>query len=110
MKRIIALVIPPHACHIVVVKTRFNPLRALYRDVSLRLTGVQVVDDPAGTKRWYKYGQLHRVGAPAVIYATGTSMWFESGVIHREGGPAIERRDGAIEFYERGVKIKGANK
>lgn len=106
MKKRIALVIPPHACHIVAVKTRFNRLRALYRDVSSRLTGVQVVEDPAGTKRWYKHGQLHRLGAPAVIYSTGTSMWFEGGAIHREAGPAIERRDGSMEFYNQGVKIK----
>jgi len=50
----------------------------------------------ANTKSEYKgtvfvkYGKIHRVGGPAVIYQDGCTTWWKHGELHREDGPAIE--------------------
>ena len=65
--------------------------------------GLKITRD--GTREWYKDGQLHRVGAPAIHRADGTEEWYHRGLLHREGGPAVENMpvyvDGptGCEFY-----------
>jgi hypothetical protein len=43
---------------------------------------------------WYRYGELHRVGGPALdqIFSDGTfrRSWVYKGLLHREDGPAQE--------------------
>lgn len=61
---------------------------------------------PDGTKKWYQYGERHRVGAPAVIYPNGEKHWMQNGKFHREDGPAIEgggqRRSSVKKWYLNG--------
>ena len=47
-----------------------------------------------GAQEWYRAGELHREGGPAVVHADGTLMWYRDGELHREGGPAFVRADG----------------
>jgi hypothetical protein len=83
----------------------------------------------AGTKYWYKNGELHRENGPAIEYLDGTKFWcinglrhrkdgpaaefvngrkewYKNGKLHREDGPAIERPDGTKEYWINGNKIK----
>ena len=43
-----------------------------------------------GIKRWYKDGQLHRIGGPAVQYPNGKDEWYQWGLLHREDGPRMD--------------------
>ena len=60
---------------------------------------------------WYQHGQIHRDGAPAIIYPDfydvvldvsrkGTRLWYQNGQIHRDDGPAIEEWDGEFAWYQ----------
>lgn len=51
---------------------------------------------------WYKAYELHREGAPAVIYSNGARYWYQHGKRHRVGGPAIELANGEKRFYIEG--------
>lgn len=51
------------------------------------------MDGPArisrdGTKRWYKYGNLHRLDGPALIQDGVRKVWFINNKMHRIDGPA----------------------
>ena len=48
---------------------------------------------------WHQDGELHRDGAPAVIYADGANEWLHHGKRHRDDGPAIIYADGTKEWY-----------
>ena len=104
MKRRIALVIPPHRCHEVVVSTRFAPLRALCGRLWLATKdkSIKVIVDPLGSRRHFKGGQLHRDDGPAVEALNGTLVWWFNGQRHREDGPAIEFCDGSRHWYREG--------
>lgn len=54
----------------------------------------------AASARWYKGGQLHREGGPAVEKADGSLEWYRNGQRHRGDGPAIERCDGDLIWYK----------
>lgn len=46
---------------------------------------------PPFYRAWYKWGELHRVGGPALEFYCGASIWYLDGQIHRDGDePAIE--------------------
>lgn len=61
---------------------------------------------------WYRFGQRHRIGGPAVIWADSTRIYYEHGKIHRSelcthtglDLPAIERADGSQEWYRYGLR------
>lgn len=62
------------------------------------------VIDKDGDHVWYKNNQLHRDGAPAVVYtgdASTVEEWYQHNELHRENGPAITYTDGATEWYAR---------
>lgn len=44
----------------------------------------------SGREDWYQGGELHREGAPAVVYKDGSmESWYRHGQNHRDGGPAM---------------------
>lgn len=44
-------------------------------------------------EKWYKDGELHRVGGPAVIHKK-VMCWYENGLRHRLDGPAVVNPSG----------------
>jgi len=48
---------------------------------------------------WYKHGELHREGGPAVVGQDGAKFWYRDGQRHREDGPAVIRPDGTEEWW-----------
>lgn len=49
---------------------------------------------------WYRYGQKHRFGGPAMMGPKVTG-WFHYGARHRRKGPAIIDDDGGFRWYLR---------
>jgi hypothetical protein len=47
---------------------------------------------PTGEKSWYKHGELHRIGKPAIIFPDGEE-WYFNGKLHKLNGPAKVRQD-----------------
>lgn len=60
--------------------------------------------DVDGDVFWYKDGQLHREGGPAIEYVNGGKTWWLNGKRHREDGPALEYPDGRREWYRNGMQ------
>lgn len=56
-----------------------------------------------GDTYWYKYGELHRDGAPAIVYKNGNEEWLQHGKLHRLDGPAGIYNDGTEEWYKEGL-------
>ena len=54
-----------------------------------------------GDKRWYKNGELHRDGGPAVVRGN-IEEWYQNGLLHRDGGPAVEIKNGTKYWYQHG--------
>ena len=57
-----------------------------------------------GAQEWYRDGELHREGGPAVVHADGMQEWYLNGVRHREDGPAVVLASGAQEWYLNGER------
>lgn len=57
-------------------------------DIPEKFTGIAVF--PSGTKKWYKYGKLHREDGPAIEWPDGSVSWYKEGYKHREDGPTYE--------------------
>lgn len=51
---------------------------------------------------WYKDGNYHKIGGPAVIENTGDKIWFQDGMKHREDGPAMIFSDGHFTWWWKG--------
>ena len=51
---------------------------------------------------WYRHGQRHREGGPAVELSEGTRKWYQLDELHRLDGPAVEGLDGHKEWWVRG--------
>lgn len=49
-------------------------------------------------------GQLHKIGAPAVVSDEGVQYW-QNGRLHREDGPAVMTNRGTRQYYWKGVRI-----
>jgi hypothetical protein len=65
-------------------------------------------DEPAyigvdGTKKWYRFGMLHRLGGPAVLLADSTQIWMIDGKVSNLYGPAIVTRDGYQLWLQQGL-------
>jgi len=56
----------------------------------------------SGTKKWYRYGELHREGGAAIEWADGGREFYRNGNRHRDDGPAIERVHGESEYWKDG--------
>jgi len=55
-----------------------------------------------GDKWWYKNGELHRDGGPAVVRGN-IEEWYQHGKLHRDdGGPAVEIKNGTKYWYQHG--------
>ena len=55
------------------------------------------------TKKWYKFGDLHREGdQPAIEWEDGGSEYYKNGQRHRDGGPAVIRANGDLDWYQNG--------
>jgi hypothetical protein len=50
--------------------------------------------DYSGAKCWYKDGEYHREGGPAIDHPEGYKEWCIEGKTHRVDGPAIMDHDG----------------
>ena len=66
-------------------------------------TGILI--DYRKRKLWYRNGNIHREGGPAVIYLNGTKEWYQNGLRHREDGPARELPDGRKRWWINGEPI-----
>jgi hypothetical protein len=62
---------------------------------------------------WYRWGNLHRDGGPAVIriYPGSPSQgptyeWWRNGEYHRDDGPAVIHSDGTLSWYQDGKRIR----
>jgi hypothetical protein len=63
--------------------------------------GVTQVTDSQGVKYQFLDGKLHSEESPAVIYPNDNRYcWFKNGELHRIGGPAIVHLDGTQEYYQ----------
>ena len=66
---------------------------AFFKDGDLHRDGGPAVMDP-NNETWYQHGIIHRVSGPAMIYfefgAPVQQFWIQNGVRHRTDGPAIE--------------------
>lgn len=51
---------------------------------------------------WWKNGELHREGAPAVEYKNGQQEWWKGGKLHRENGPAVFITENWQEYWNNG--------
>ena len=69
----------------------------------LHREGGPALEEPNGTKMWYRNGKLHREDGPAYEGPDGVS-WYAHGEIHREDGPAREWADGSKEWYWEGKR------
>lgn len=58
-----------------------------------------------GSKEWWVNGQLHREGAPAIVYGNGDKEWWVNGQRHRENGPAIVLVNGSKLWFLNGQKL-----
>ena len=64
------------------------------------------IDTVDGTMGWWQHGQVHRVGAPAIVGVDGYREWREQGKLHRIGGPAyVDPSMGVCEWWLRGIEI-----
>jgi hypothetical protein len=55
-------------------------------------------------EKWYKDGELHRVGGPAVIHKL-VMCWYENGLRHRLDGPAVVNPAGPKQYWINGQKL-----
>src|SRR5690606_13282209 len=69
-------------------------------DITTKYTCDIASEGANGDKEWYKNGNRHREGGPAVEWANGDKEWYKNGNRHREGGPAVERANGDKEWYK----------
>jgi len=52
-----------------------------------------------GTTSYWRNGQRHRDGAPAIEWANGAQQWYHNGSLHRDDGPAVELANGDKEWW-----------
>ncbi len=81
-------------------------------DVEWRNAGGQIhrdydlpaIENPDGSKAWYRNGLMHRDGGlPAIEYPNGTKKWYRNGKRHRDGDlPAVELADGSKAWWVNG--------
>ncbi len=72
----------------------------LHRDGDL-----PAIENPDGSKAWYRNGQRHRDGdLPAIEDADGSKLWCQNGLLSRDGDlPATEYADGSKEWWVNGI-------
>lgn len=77
---------------------------AFFKDGELHRDGGPAVMDP-NNETWYQHGIIHRVGGPAMVYfsfgAPVQQIWIQNGVRHRTDGPAIEHFEKDHTDYDR---------
>jgi hypothetical protein len=54
----------------------------------------------AMTTIWYRHGECHRVGGPAVVREGRSMLWYQDNLLHNESGPAMVMltSDGGVEI------------
>ena len=62
------------------------------------------VENPDGSRNWYKGYEPHREDGPAMEFANGDKYWYWRGKLHREDGPAMEFANGDKHWYWDGVR------
>ncbi len=55
-----------------------------------------------GTVSYYHFGNLHRVGKPAMIKSDGSILYYHCNKLHRRHGPAVISADGTLRYYNKG--------
>jgi len=60
------------------------------------------VENNNGDKFWYRKGELHRKGGPAIVFSNGDKEWYKKGRRHKSNGPAVERINGDKHWFKRG--------
>lgn len=62
----------------------------------------QIDEDNFIIEAWFKNGQFHREGGPAIQNSDGTLEWWFDGMEHRDDGPAIESPNGQKAWFFEG--------
>lgn len=63
------------------------------------------IEEWRGSFSWYKDGELHREGGPAIEWEDGKHKeWYLHGELHREDGPAVEQLVGNLQWWVHGVQ------
>lgn len=69
-----------------------------------RIYGPAYVGVPYKFEEWYKDGEYHRVGGPAVT-TTEAQYWFYEGKFHRLDGPAIVKKAHPKQYWIHGQQL-----
>lgn len=73
-----------------------------YKYGLLHREGAPAVTFPSGSKYWYFEGEPHREDGPASIDQDGNKHWMINGQLHRHNGPAVEYVNGKFEYWLNG--------
>lgn len=73
-----------------------------YKNGELHRDGAPAITGPNGEKMWYQYGNKHRDDGPAIELPSGHKYWYVNNVLHRDDGPAFITNDRS-EWYKNGV-------
>lgn len=69
-----------------------------------RLYGPAYVSRKYKIEKWYKEGELHRVGGPALQHQS-TLHWYLEGELHNLEGPAVIDPAGPCQYWIYGVRM-----
>jgi len=64
----------------------------------LGLKDMVMVSSEYEARFWFKDGNNHRVGGPAIEFRNGEKYWYIEGLLHRLDGPACEL-DNGVRFW-----------
>ena len=59
-----------------------------------------------GYTAWYQNGERHRLDGPAIIYPNGGEGWYKNGQLHRDDGPAVIYPNGEKQWWQNGKYLK----
>jgi hypothetical protein len=65
-----------------------------------------LIDGGVNAFTHYRYGELHRINGPAIVFTDGDCAYYQYGDRHRVDGAArmITGKRIVIEWYRRGVR------
>jgi len=77
----------------------YDGTKVWYRDGNWHRSGAPAIENKNGEEHWYQNGIKHRLDGPASIWRNGTKEWYKKGKLHRLDGPAIEWASGHKQYY-----------
>ena len=69
-----------------------------------RIFGPAYISENYDVEIWYKNGQYHRIGGPAIRHKQ-CFLWYEEGKLHRLDGPAVMDPGGPKQFWIAGQRL-----